>query len=58
QCKQVLEGHNSEVTSVVFSHDSNVVTSASWDRTVRIWSVETGECKQVLEGHGSWVQIV
>ncbi|KAH7110217.1 hypothetical protein B0J13DRAFT_682307, partial [Dactylonectria estremocensis] len=40
-CLSILEGHNNWVRSVVFSHDSKLVASASHDTTVRIWSVET-----------------
>lgn len=45
----VLEGHSDAVYSVVFSHDSKLVASASADDTVRIWSIDTGECIQVAQ---------
>ncbi|KAH6883913.1 hypothetical protein B0T10DRAFT_494029 [Thelonectria olida] len=54
KCEQVLDGHIDCITSVVFSHDSKLVASAS-HKMVWIWSVETGECQQILEGHSSWV---
>ena len=38
---QPLEGHTDEVTSVAFSWDGKRITSASKDRTVRIWDSET-----------------
>ncbi|KAH7176198.1 hypothetical protein EDB81DRAFT_850169, partial [Dactylonectria macrodidyma] len=57
-CLSTLEGHSDSVLSVVFSHDSKLVASASDDTTVRIWSVETGKCEQVLEGHSDWVSSV
>ncbi|KAH7148140.1 hypothetical protein DER46DRAFT_651274 [Fusarium sp. MPI-SDFR-AT-0072] len=57
-CLLTLEGHSYWVNSVVFSHDSKKVASASSDKTIRIWDAETGECKQVLEGHSDSVYSV
>ncbi|KAJ0125939.1 Uncharacterized protein HZ326_30955 [Fusarium oxysporum f. sp. albedinis] len=54
-CLLTLEGHWNGVNSVVFSHDSKKVASASHDKTVRIWNAETGECERVLEGHNDYV---
>ncbi|KAM0293687.1 hypothetical protein ACHAPM_011557 [Fusarium culmorum] len=53
-----VEGHSDMVNSVVFSHDSTKVASASRDETARIWNAETGDCERVLEGHGEWVTSV
>ncbi|KAJ6439085.1 ankryin repeat protein [Purpureocillium lavendulum] len=44
QCLQTLEGHDKSVTSVAFSHDSALVASGSWDKTIRVWRTATGEC--------------
>ncbi|KAJ6436187.1 gag protein [Purpureocillium lavendulum] len=58
QCLQTLEGHIGYVTSVTFSHDSALVASGSYDKTIRIWRTATGECVKTLEGHGYWVTSV
>ncbi|RYP43887.1 hypothetical protein DL768_009592 [Monosporascus sp. mg162] len=55
---QTLEGHNDWVWSVAFSHDSKLVASASGDKTVRIWSADTGVLQQTLEGHSDSVRSV
>ncbi|KAH7248320.1 WD40-repeat-containing domain protein, partial [Fusarium solani] len=52
-CLLVLEGHSDLVYSVVFLLDSNIVASASGDKTVRIWNAKTGKCEQVLKGHSN-----
>ena len=50
-----LEGHGGAVYSVCFSPDGKQLASSSFDRTVRLWDVETGACVRTLEGHGDWV---
>jgi WD40 repeat protein len=43
--KQVslLPGHADSIRSIVFSPNKKVFASASWDGTVKIWSIEKGE---------------
>ncbi|EWZ77783.1 hypothetical protein FOXG_21492 [Fusarium oxysporum f. sp. lycopersici 4287] len=57
-CLLTLENYNGEATSVVFSHDSKKVASASYDKTIWIWNAETGTCERVLEGHSREVNSV
>jgi WD40 repeat protein len=39
---QTLEGHSDAVNSVAFSHDSKLLASASYDKTVKVWDAATG----------------
>ncbi|KEY71560.1 hypothetical protein S7711_09693 [Stachybotrys chartarum IBT 7711] len=55
QCLQTLEGHEEDVTLVVFSLDAKRVASASSDNTVRLWDVGTGQCLQTLKGYNNGV---
>jgi WD40 repeat protein len=48
-CLQTLEGHSNAVRSVVFSHDSTRLASASDDNTVKIWDASSGACLQTLD---------
>ena len=51
QVLKVLEGHTGEVNSVAISVDGSKIVSGSDDKTVRIWSAETGEVPARLPAH-------
>ena len=40
---KTLPGHKSGVRSVTFSPDGRTIASGSWDNTVRVWNVVSGE---------------
>lgn len=46
----VLRGHTDAVTAVAFSPDGKLLASTSRDKTVRVWSLETGELVRSLSG--------
>ncbi|OCL00122.1 uncharacterized protein K441DRAFT_652514 [Cenococcum geophilum 1.58] len=48
---KTLEGHSGSVWSVVFSPDRSTLASGSYNETVRVWNVATGQVEQTLEGH-------
>ena len=47
----VQAGHGSIVGSVCFSPDGKTLASGSWDNTIKLWNVETGELVRTLTGH-------
>jgi tricorn protease-like protein len=49
--KLFLTGHTGTVFGVAISRDSKRIFSASEDRTVRVWSADTGKHLFTLEGH-------
>jgi small GTP-binding protein len=53
-----LEGHTSDVWSVSLSANQRKALSASLDRTIRLWDLETGRCMRVLKGHDDEVSVV
>lgn len=53
----VLQGHDHNVSSVVFSPTGDHIISASRDKTVKVWEVSTGYCVKTLQ-HDEWVKRV
>lgn len=58
QCIKVLEGHQGFVNSVAFSPNSLLLASASDDKTIRLWNIDTGECIEEFKGHTKKVNAV
>ncbi|MGK7874760.1 MAG: AAA-like domain-containing protein [Xenococcaceae cyanobacterium] len=50
-----LEGHQYKVKSVVFSPDSQLLATASWDKTARVWD-RAGNLVTELKGYQSGVK--
>jgi cytochrome c len=48
--ERVLKGHTAPIVALAVSSDGKTLASASWDRTVRLWSLADGTAR-VLEGH-------
>ena len=58
-----LKGHTDRVrsvefNSVAFNHDDTKIVSGSYDRTIRVWNVDTDECILTLKGHTEYVRSV
>ncbi len=45
-----FEGHRRTISSCVIV-DGKLLFSASYDATIRVWDIKTGECLAILEGH-------
>merc|ERR1712080_805857 len=51
--KRILHGHNGFVSDVVVSSDGQFALSASWDKTLRLWDLNTGLTTRRFVGHTS-----
>jgi WD40 repeat protein len=45
-----LKGHAATIYALGFHPDGKYVVTGSYDRTVRLWNVDTGECTLILHG--------
>jgi len=52
---RTLEGHRSWITSVAITLDGQRVVSASYDYTLRVWNLATGQELRTLKGHSDWI---
>ncbi|CAO3632054.1 unnamed protein product [Cunninghamella blakesleeana] len=48
---RVLSGHTDGVMCVQFCDASNIIMTGSYDKTIKIWNLETGQLIRTLEGH-------
>jgi WD40 repeat protein/serine/threonine protein kinase len=55
---KTLVGHSKAVSSVAISPDARWALSGSYDKTLRMWALDTGQCVRTLEGHTSCVSSV
>ena len=46
-----LEGHSHFIQDVAISNDGQFALSASWDTTLRLWNLETGNTTKTFSGH-------
>ncbi|MDZ7993077.1 MAG: WD40 repeat domain-containing protein [Nostoc sp. EfeVER01] len=46
-----LMGHSHIVCSLAISADGKLLVSGSWDQTIKVWQLETGELLHTLKGH-------
>jgi WD40 repeat protein len=48
---RTLEGHSYYVSGVAVTPDGKLAVSASGDKTLKVWDLETGDARRTLQGH-------
>ncbi|MCZ7645827.1 MAG: WD40 repeat domain-containing protein [Planctomycetota bacterium] len=56
--KTIAPAHEELVTSVAVSPDGSKALSGSWDKSVKLWDLESGKLLKQLQGHQSLVHAV
>ncbi|HRQ36832.1 MAG TPA: protein kinase [Chloroflexota bacterium] len=54
---QLLAGHTSQVSAVAWSPDGRQVASGSWDGTIRVWDVDTGEQVRIIQSNDQFIAL-
>ncbi|MGK7888097.1 MAG: protein kinase [Leptolyngbyaceae cyanobacterium] len=57
-CSHTLTQHDAWVRSIALSGDGRLLASGSGDKTVRLWSVQSGDLLHTLTGHSTWVRAI
>ena len=52
--EKTLKGHSDSINCLV-KMNVNTIASASYDKTIKIWDIITGNCLKTLEGHSELV---
>src|SRR5690242_3914959 len=56
--RETLKGHTNLVECLAYSPDGKTLASGSFDRTIKLWDVQTGKEKRTLTGHTYSVECV
>jgi len=58
ECIQTMKAHDSWIGTMTFTPDGQTLISGSGDKTVKLWSAQSGEELRTLEAHTSWVRSI
>ena len=58
KCVHTLTGHSNYVIGVAISSDNQTLVSCSYDKTIKLWHVGSGNLLGTLTGHSRWVSCI
>ena len=53
---RILKGHRNTVTCLVLTNNRRFLYSASYDKTIRVWDVNSGKLMLTIRGHRAAVK--
>ncbi len=53
-----LTDHKAGITSLAITPDGQTLASASYDKTIKLWNLKTGQLINTITGHNSWVRSI
>ncbi|HBB32602.1 MAG TPA: hypothetical protein DC064_12595 [Cyanobacteria bacterium UBA9273] len=56
--RRTLSGHTDVVRSIAISPDGQILVSGSYDKTIKLWGLRTGELHNTLTGHTSRITCI
>lgn len=51
-------GHTYSVQAISLNYDNTKIVSGSWDDTIKLWDVASGECEKTFVGHADGIESV
>ena len=56
--ERVIKGHDAVISSATFSPDGRTIATSSYDKTVRLWDIDSGDMIHTYKGHSNNVSDV
>lgn len=55
---KVFSGHTNQIVDIQVSPDGRSLLSCSYDETIRLWDIASGNEVHCYKGHGNWVKAI
>lgn len=59
-CTEVmlLKGHEKKILCSTFSRSNEIVITGGYEKSIKLWELESGECLDTLEGHTGYITVL